>query len=254
LQPVVGIQDVYGNIVNAISVPVLLFITPGSGASDAVLSGNTTVNAVNGLASFDNLSINKPGAGYSLTASSGNITSAIGNDFTILPENSAAINISIVLQGSSRPAAAWNVPLTVKFFTSGNTTPVDVLKATPFSTFSVTTAKSGNTTAALVPNIISGNYDISVTSPHCLINVKRNVVIITPLTSLNMGTLLEGNANNDEKVNIQDFGLLAKTYGKQRGQEGFDENADFDRNDLINITDFGLLASNYGKHSSIEVP
>jgi hypothetical protein len=71
--------------------------------------------------------------------------------------------------------------------------------------------------------ILPGTYDITITSPHFLINVKRK------------------------------FGLLTKTYGKQRGQEGFDERADFDRNDKINITDFGLLAANCGKYSPIEV-
>jgi hypothetical protein len=97
-------------------------------------------------------------------------------------------------------------------------------------------------------------YDITVVSPHTLFNVKRNVAISGNNTSVNVGTLLEGNANNDEKVNIQDFGILASTYGKLSGDAGFDARADFDRNDKINITDFGLLAANYGKYNPIEVP
>jgi len=173
------------------------------------------------------------------------------NTLAIIPAN---INLSAILQGSTRPESGWNIPLTIKFFISGNTTPIDVLKTTPVSTFNLIGARSGNVTTVHIPGILPSTYDITVTSPHCLISVKRNVAISGNTTSVNIEALLEGNANNDEKVNIQDFGILAKSYGKQRGQEGFDDYADFDRNDKINITDFGLLAANYGKYSPIEAP
>lgn len=167
----------------------------------------------------------------------------------------ANVNINVTLQGGSRPDSGWVVPLTVKFFISGNTTPVDVLTATPISTFNLTTARSGNTTASSqVTGVIPGTYDITVTSPHCLTNVKRGVVIAAPSSTINMGTLLEGNANDDNKINIQDFGVLAASYGKSSVDTGFDTRADFDRNNKINITDFGLLAANYGKYAPIEIP
>lgn len=165
----------------------------------------------------------------------------------------ADVNIRVVLQGQARPDAGWAVPLTVKFFTSGDNTQVDVFTATPVSMFNLTTAKTGNTSEAQAVGIMPGTYDISVVSPHCLVNVKRNAAITAPYTVLDMGTLLEGNANDDNKVSILDFGLLAKTYGKQRGQSGFDDVADFDRNDKISILDFGLLAANYGKYAPVEV-
>jgi hypothetical protein len=66
--------------------------------------------------------------------------------------------------------------------------------------------------------------------------------------------VLEGNANDDNKINIQDFGILAATYGKVAGDTGYDARADFDRNGKINIADFGLLAANYGKYTPVEVP
>jgi hypothetical protein len=164
----------------------------------------------------------------------------------------ADVNLDVTLQGGSRPETGWAAPLTVKFFISGNTS-TDVLTAIPESTWDLVSLKSGSVATVQVP-ILPGIYDITVTGPHCLLNVKRNVSITAPLTSLDIGIMLEGDVNNDEKVNIQDFGLLAASYGKQRGQTGFDENADFDRNDIINIADFGLLALNYSKYSPIEIP
>jgi len=45
-----------------------------------------------------------------------------------------------------------------------------------------------------------------------------------------MGTLLEGNANDDNKINIQDLGILTTTFEKSSGQAGYNPQADFDRN------------------------
>jgi hypothetical protein len=218
------------------------------------LLGSVSLNA-SGQAAFTTASLST--GNHTITAAySGDayFNGSVSLPLVQIVQNAAAVEISVTLQGNSRPDSGWDVPLTVKFFTSGNSTPVDILKATPVYTFNPSATKSGNVSTTQVFGIILGTYDITVTSPHCLINVKRAVVLGAGNISLFMGTLLEGNANNDEKVNINDFGLMAKTYGKQRGQEGFDENADFDRNDKINITDFGLLAANYGKRSPLEAP
>jgi len=78
----------------------------------------------------------------------------------------------------------------------------------------------------------------------------------TSLTSLavDMGALLEGNANDNNIINISDFGILAVAYGKTGGQEDYDARANFDRNNIINISDFGLLAINYAKTAPVTVP
>ncbi len=82
-QPKVAIQDAGGNTVTSSSAPVTLAITSGTGASGAVLSGNATVNAVNGVATFSGLSINLAGTGYTLTATSGSLTPAVSSPFDV---------------------------------------------------------------------------------------------------------------------------------------------------------------------------
>jgi hypothetical protein len=177
-----------------------------------------------------------------------------GNDITgafvfgVVIIADAEVDIVVVLQGGSRPDAGWVVPVTVKFFSPG----ADVLNDTPLAQFNLTTTKSGST-AICQCSLIPGTYDVTVVSEHTLINVRRNVTISLPSTSVNMGTLLEGNANNDTIVNISDFGILAVSFGKMVGQPGYDARADFDRNGIINISDFGLLAVNFTKMSPIEV-
>ncbi len=62
---------------------VAVGIKSGTGTTGATLSGTTSASAVNGDATFSTLSIDKPGSGYILTASSSNIPSANTNVFTI---------------------------------------------------------------------------------------------------------------------------------------------------------------------------
>jgi hypothetical protein len=162
----------------------------------------------------------------------------------------AATNLSLALQGGSRPDAGWAIPLTVKFFTPGS----NVMTGTPLLSANVNTTRSGSTAISQITGISPGNYDISVVSDHTLVNVKRNVTITVPSTDVNMGTLLEGNANNDIRINILDFGILSGAFGKVSGDTGYNAMADFDRNGRINIQDFGLLSGNFGKISPIELP
>jgi TRAP-type transport system periplasmic protein len=169
------------------------------------------------------------------------------------PADQNVLNISIKLQGGARPEAGWIVPLTIKLFTPGLTSPTNVLTATPVYTFNLTTAKNGSTAAALAAGIIPGTYDISASTPGCLMNVKRGVVITGPTAIVSLGTLLAGNANGDNKISIQGFGILAGAYGQGSGETGYDERADFDRSGRVNIADFGLLAANYADNAPLEI-
>jgi hypothetical protein len=55
----------------------------GTNPSTGTLSGTTPVAAVNGLATFSNLSIDNAGTGYTLTASSSGLTGATSSTFNI---------------------------------------------------------------------------------------------------------------------------------------------------------------------------
>jgi hypothetical protein len=158
--------------------------------------------------------------------------------------------ISVMLQGGLRPEIGWVVPLTVKFFTPG----ADVMLDIPTYTFNLTTARAGGYATALCTGVIPGDYAVTAVSEHTLLNVKRSVTIAPGSNAVNLGTLLEGNANNNDRVNILDFGILATAYGKSKGNAAYNPMADFDRNDIINIFDFGLLATNYLKLAPIEAP
>jgi len=105
--PQVQVQDAAGNPVTASSADITVAIgaNPGSGA----LSGTTTVAAASGLATFSDLSINKAGAGYTLTATATGLTAAESDPFTIIPDSSTSQLVFVASPGET-PALATLTP------------------------------------------------------------------------------------------------------------------------------------------------
>ena len=173
-------------------------------------------------------------------------------------DSEAMVDISVVLQGGSRPPEGWEVPITIKFFSPG----ADVMIDTPTYEFHLTTTKSDGTATCQCVGVMPGTYDITAQASNCpectegnctLTNVRRSVVISAPSTAVDMGTLLAGDANCDGIINISDFGILAVAYMCTEGEPCYDCRADFDCNGIINISDFGLLAVNYMQMSPIDI-
>src|SRR5439155_129913 len=85
IAPAVKIRafDAFGNFATGFTgnVSVALGSNPGGGT----LSGTTSVAAVNGVASFGDLSITKTGPSYWLTATATGLSRAASNNFPILP-------------------------------------------------------------------------------------------------------------------------------------------------------------------------
>jgi hypothetical protein len=72
------VEDAYGNLVTTNSSSITLSLAGGSGS----LGGTVTVSAVNGVATFSNLTTNSAGT-YTLTAKDGTLSSATSSSFVI---------------------------------------------------------------------------------------------------------------------------------------------------------------------------
>jgi len=96
----VSMVDAAGAPVNEGSGTITLALgdNPGGGT----LSGTTSVRAVNGVATFTNLSVNKAAQGYTLVATSSGLSSANSASFAITP--GAAAQLAITTQASSTVA------------------------------------------------------------------------------------------------------------------------------------------------------
>jgi Dockerin type I domain len=102
-----------------------------------------------------------------------------------------------------------------------------------------------------------GTYDIKVKSSHSLSNRRSGVTI--PASGPGSGavdlcTLREGDADNDDRVSGVDVSILVTTYGKSTGNPGFDARADFNDDGMVDAADFSLLSSNYLRNGPLVCP
>ena len=102
----VSVEDSQGNLVTTATNAVTLAI--GTNPGGGTLTGTTTVSAVNGVATFPGLSINKTGTGYTLTASSGVLTGSTSSGFNVTA--GPAAQVAFTVQPSNVAAAASITP------------------------------------------------------------------------------------------------------------------------------------------------
>jgi glucose/arabinose dehydrogenase len=63
----------------------------------------------------------------------------------------------------------------------------------------------------------------------------------------NFNRRLIGDINNDGRVTLVDFSLLASSYNRSSGQQGFNPEADLNGDGAVSLVDFSLLASNFNR-------
>jgi hypothetical protein len=106
----VAVIDGFGNVVTNSSAAVDITVATNPGGS--TLSGTMRVDAVHGVATFSDLSLNKTGSGYTLRASSSGMASSTSRAFTIMPGQ--PIRLAFTVQPTdSDPLAIISPPVEV---------------------------------------------------------------------------------------------------------------------------------------------
>lgn len=173
--------------------------------------------------------------------------------FLFIPLSAAysETEIYVHLQGTYRPDPnGWEVPLTVAFFEPG----ANVVSDPNLYSFDLTTSKSGDYAFCEVWGVPPNTYDVTVVSEHTLLNVKRDVLVSDPNCLVYMGTMLEGNADDNRTIDFFDFAILGPSWLRYPYDPAFDPQADFDRNDYVDGSDLSLLTKNWLRPSPFEVP
>jgi len=163
----------------------------------------------------------------------------------------ALVSVSVALQGDARSDAAWSIPLTVWFFPPG----ANVLGDVPTHEFKLPTARFADTDTAIceAAGVKPGTYDIATFAESTLTNVRRGVVVSPPHAFVDLGTLLEGNANHDDAIDLDDCAVLSAAWLASKEQPLYDTRADFDRSGRVDAADLLLLATNWLKTSPVEI-
>jgi uncharacterized repeat protein (TIGR03803 family) len=146
----VSIEDTYGNVVTTNTSSVIV-------STDVALGGTTTMTAVNGVASFANLSITLAGS-HALLATDGSLSSATSNSFTINP--AVATHLVITQQPTTATAGQTIATVTMDIEDAyGNLVTTD----TSLVTVSTNTTLHGTTSAHAAGGIATFS-DLSVRS------------------------------------------------------------------------------------------
>jgi len=109
----------------------------------------------------------------------------------------------------------------------------------------VTLDASGNYSFVPSSALPAGNYDITFQGSHWLRKLKGNVAITAGSNSVS-ASLLNGDVNGDNSVDLLDYFALSDAYGSSLGDPTFDAGADLNGDDSVDLLDYFILSDNYG--------
>ena len=216
---------------------------------DVLVPGNGSVPVPNFAVQFLNYDPNRPysvliladlnGTGDSQPLFSATLTNAI-------PPTGITVKGRLSLEGvpdlaatsAAAPLGAFHVA-----FRDPNTTndefaadvTLDTTQGGPFAPYTITGVPAG-----VYDVWIKGDKNLAVLSPNVGIDSANSVLPAVQLPG--------GDANNDNRVDVLDFGALVNAYGAKASDpnSGYDPTADFDFNGIVDVLDFGELVNNYG--------
>jgi len=209
-QPVVAVKNLDGTTATEYNGPISLTIKFGTGAVGAVLGGTTTVNAVNGIASFSGLSIDKVGTGYTLLARAGSLDPVPSAPFNVTLGGPASISV----RGGSGQSTLINTAFTnrlqviVKDSGGNPVNGVSVTFSAPTSQASGSFAGGGSSTTTaltdlngvaiapvLTANSTAGSYNVTASvsgvSPSASFNLT-NTVLANGRVNLHLDPMVTG--------------------------------------------------------------
>jgi hypothetical protein len=228
----VSAEDAFGNLTPSYAGTITVAI--GTNPAAGVLSGTTSVAAVNGVATFNTLSINKSGTGYSLTNSATGLTGTSSASFAITGSGPAS-QLVFTVQPTAQTIANHQITPAVKVavedaagnvvttFTGsvavaitpgtgtagavlgGTTSVATVNGVASFGTLFINTTGTAYTLTATstgLPSVASGPFDIIPNT------TTRLAFTVQPTTTLAGATITPA-----VQVSAQDaFGNLATGY------------------------------------------
>jgi hypothetical protein len=165
------------------------------------------------------------------------VTSGTHNRFksveVYVPSNT--VSGTLQLQSYDGPVAPGNFRF--DFYQGG------VLKESKLSNVAINGTYSLNTT------LPAGSYDVLVRGTTWLTK-KVSGVTLAPSTTVN-AVMVNGNANDDDSVDLLDYFVLSDTYNLGLGDAGYNDSADFNGDNSVDLLDYFILSDSYNKESDL---
>jgi hypothetical protein len=178
----VRVVDSNGNVVPSAADAINLTLVGGSG-----LQGTLTITPQNGIATFNDLSINAPGSGYALLATSPSLVPAVSAPFVITPSvSSTPAKLAFLQQPSNALTTAAIAPAVTVVVEDGSGNPVTNSKDPVALALTGASGLAGTLTAvpqngiATFSNLsvgTAGTYTLTATSPSLTSATSASFVI-----------------------------------------------------------------------------
>ena len=185
----------------------------GTNPSRGTLGGTLTVAAVNGVATFSNLSINNVGTGYTLTAADGSLSRATSGSFRITADRVT-------------PTITWNTPTAILYGTALSKTQLDATASVPGSfnyaprVGTVLHAESGQTLSVTFTPTDTTDYTTTTQTTTITVN-KATPIISWPAPA----PIAQGTALSNTQLDATDSWTVGGTLGRVAGQFVYTPNA-----------------------------
>lgn len=135
-------------------------------------------------------------------------------------------------------------PIVFEFHQPGN--PTVLYSTTTYLQLDGSFAYSTNTS-----NVGTGSYDITAKGYHWLKRALPNVAVglsgVTGLDYTWTKSLINGDINNDNAVDIGDYAILSATYNSTPESGNWDASADINGDESVDIADYAILSYNYSQ-------
>jgi hypothetical protein len=167
------------------------------------------------------------------TVNGGNVT------FTTLPSiTQATLNIAVTLEfRPSAPNSTWIIPAEVWLHANGTAWNATAVNDGALYHFNTNTTNTGIIQLMVPP----GTYDVRVKGFTTLKNEFSNVVVGAPgPVNVNLGTLIEGDVNNDNVVDERDISTLIANFDSLSAR-----NCDFNNDGVADEQDISILISKF---------
>lgn len=92
---------------------------------------------------------------------------------------------------------------------------------------------------------MAGPYLISIKSAHHLRRTLGSVQLTGDGASVQV-SLQNGDVDGDNEVGIADYARISSSWGLEKGETGFDDDADLNIDTVVDIADYAILSANYG--------
>jgi Chitobiase/beta-hexosaminidase C-terminal domain len=182
----VAVEDINGNLVPVANDAVQITLVGGTG----LLSGTLVVTPQNGVATFNNLSVDTAGTGYTLVATSPSLPPAISSPFNISAAGSGTpttpVKLAFLQQPSNAVTGATIAPAVTVVVEDSNgnpvpsaTNPVTVALTTGTGLTGTLTAtpQNGIATFSNLSASTAGTFTLSATSPNLTSAISTNFTI-----------------------------------------------------------------------------